>query len=342
MMKKLHLPSKLALGAAFVLALGSCTYDPYYSTGGYYSTGYSAGYGSGYGSGYGYGGSNFSTSLFVSTGDPRWGYDPYCYSYYDYTRRCYYDPYLYGYYPVGYRPPVIIGVPHPHGYRSTYCPPPSRVSGVTLANYSNRESAYRNSNYSWARQVQQQPVRPQPQTQPRGNSGGQPQYPQPNPGTRGGSSGYWGSREQVPSGGNPRIRGSSNSVQPTPQRASERQPGLPPSYNVPIRTDPRTDANPAPQGRPSRLEQPAQMPQREQSRPQRQVPQPESSRPAPQPRMERPAPSQPPVVREAPSVQPTPPAAPPTAPPAAPPAREIRGLGEGGGDSPGPRPGRSR
>jgi hypothetical protein len=337
MRKILHLSSKLALGAAFVLAVGSCTYDPYYTVGGSYSTGYDRGYGSGYG----YGGSNFSTSLFVSTGDPRWGYDPSCYSYYDYTRRSYYDPYLYGYYPVGYRPPVIVGVPHPYGYRRTYCPPPSRVTNVTLVNYSNRESAYRNSNHSWARQVRQQPVRQQPMTQPRDNFRGQPQYQQPqqNPGTRSGSSGYWGSREQAPSGGNPRVRGSSSSVQPTSPRTSERQPGLPPSYNVPIRTNPRTDSNPVPQARPSRLERPMPMPQRELSRPQRQVPQPESSRPAPQPRMERPAPSQPPVsVREAPSVQP----APPAAPPAASPAREIRGLGEGGGDSPGPRPGRSR
>ena len=50
--------------------------------------------------------SSFNTSVFVGTGNPRWGYDPYCYSYYDYTPPRYYDPYLNGYYPVGYRPPV--------------------------------------------------------------------------------------------------------------------------------------------------------------------------------------------------------------------------------------------
>jgi len=145
------------LGAIVTLALASCAYDPYYGG----SSGSYSSYGGGYGSGYGYGGSSFSTSLFVSTGNPRWGYDPYCRSYYDYNRRAYYDPYLYGYYPVGYRPPVIVGVPHPHGWLSgsRYCPPPSRVNNITLVNYRNRESAYRSSNHSWARQVHQQPSR---------------------------------------------------------------------------------------------------------------------------------------------------------------------------------------
>ena len=74
------------LAGIAALAVSSCAYDPYYSGGTSYS--------GGYGSGYGYGGSNFSTSFFVSTGSPRWGYDPYAGAYYDYTRRCYYDPYL--------------------------------------------------------------------------------------------------------------------------------------------------------------------------------------------------------------------------------------------------------
>ena len=129
------------MGAVIALALGSCAYDPYYPAG------------VAYGAGYGYGGGDFSTAMFVSTGDPRWGYDPYSYCYYDYTRRCYYDPYLYGYYPMGYRPMVVVGVPHPHGYSRTFCPPPHRVLNVTLANYHNREYAYRNSSYSWARQI---------------------------------------------------------------------------------------------------------------------------------------------------------------------------------------------
>jgi hypothetical protein len=145
------------VGAAVSLAISSCAYDPYYSSvGGSYSTGY--------GDGYGYGGSNFSTSFFVSTGDPRWGYDPYTYCYYDYRSRRYYDPYLYGYYPIGYRPYALYGVPHPHGWRpgSRYCPPPRTVRDVTVVNYRNRESAYRNTDYSWARQVRQQPVRQSP------------------------------------------------------------------------------------------------------------------------------------------------------------------------------------
>jgi hypothetical protein len=142
MKKNLRFLVMAALGLVGAVAFSSCTYDPYYtSVGGSYSTGY--------GDGYGYGGNNFSTSVFVGTGNPRWGYDPYCYSYYDYTRRAYYDPYLNGYYPVGYRPPVVYGVSHPHGWRpgKGYCRPPSRVSNVTIHNYRNRESAYRNSGY---------------------------------------------------------------------------------------------------------------------------------------------------------------------------------------------------
>jgi hypothetical protein len=153
-MRKNLLPWAVAAGAVASLALTSCTYDPAYTT-------LSGSYSTGYGYGYGYGGSGFSTSVFVSTGDPRWGYDPYTYSYYDYYSRRYYDPYLYGYYPIGYRPPVLIGVPHPYGWRPGhgYCPPPRTVRNVTVVNYQNRESAYRNTNHSWARQVRQQPVR---------------------------------------------------------------------------------------------------------------------------------------------------------------------------------------
>lgn len=146
MKKHLRHWAVVVAGAAAALAFTSCAYDPYYSSvGGSYS--------SGYGDGYGYGGSNFSTSVFVSTGNPRWGYDPYCYSYYDYSRRCYYDPYLNGYYPVGYRPPIVYGVPHPYGYRHGYCPAPRYVHYGTVPNYRNREYAYRNSNYGWAKQV---------------------------------------------------------------------------------------------------------------------------------------------------------------------------------------------
>ncbi len=149
-----------AVGAVAVCAFTSCTYDPYYSSaGGGYST-VGGSYSAGYGDGYGYGGSGFSTSVFVGTGNPQWGYDPYCYSYYDYRRRCYYDPYLLGYYPIGYRPPVIIGCPHPYGWRPGrgYCPPPRVVRNVTVVNYRNREIAYRNSHYSWSKHVRQQPV----------------------------------------------------------------------------------------------------------------------------------------------------------------------------------------
>ncbi|QTN31797.1 hypothetical protein HZ994_05465 [Akkermansiaceae bacterium] len=127
------------------LAVSSCAYDPYYSSS----------YGGGYGAGYGYGGSSFSTSYFVSTGSPRWGYDPYAGAYYDYTRRCYYDPHLYGYYPIGYRPRYVVGAPHPHGWSrgSSYCPPPSTVRSYTLTNYQNRSERYRSLGRSWSSNV---------------------------------------------------------------------------------------------------------------------------------------------------------------------------------------------
>lgn len=167
----------LLASAAMALALGSCAYDPYYSStsiGGTYSTGYD-----GYGDGYGYGGSNFSTSVFVSTGDPRWGYDPYCYSYYDYRSRRYYDPYLNGYYPVGYRPPVVYGVPHPHGWRRGHghMRPPHNVNNIIINNYRNREASYRGSRYGWARQVRQQPQRQDSRPPSRQHSGGGYQRP---------------------------------------------------------------------------------------------------------------------------------------------------------------------
>jgi hypothetical protein len=321
MRKTIRISSSLAVSAAIALALGSCTYDPYYTVGGSYT--------SGYGSGYGYGSSGFSTSLFVSTGDPRWGYDPTCYSYYDYRRRCYYDPYLYGYYPVGYRPPVIIGVPHPHGYRRNYCPPPTRVTNVTLVNYNNREHAYRNSSYSWARQVRQQPVRQQPPSQPRGNAWSRPQYQPSQPTAPHSSSGsFWGNRGQAPSGGSSWNRGGSSQVQPVAPRPATRQPGLPPAYNVPIRTTPVPEPGISRPDRRSRPSAGEAFPTGRPSQPQRQVPQLEIPRPVPQPRPERSVPAPAPTVREAPSAPP---------PPAAPPVREVRGLGEGGGDSGGGR-----
>lgn len=164
MKKNLRYWAVAAVGAAAALGFTSCAYDPYYqsSVGGSYSSGGgggSYGGGGGYGDGYGYGGSSFSTSLFVGTGNSQWGYDPGCRSYYDYGRNCYYDPYLNGYYPRGYRPPVVYGAPHPHGWTSgrDYIRPPGRVSGGYVSDYRNRESRYRNSDYGWARQVRRGP-----------------------------------------------------------------------------------------------------------------------------------------------------------------------------------------
>jgi len=216
------------LAALAALALSSCAYDPYYG-------GSSASYSS-YGHGYGYGGSSFSTSIFVSTGDPRWGYDPYCRSYYDYRRRAYYDPYLYGYYPIGYRPPVIIGVPHPYGWRpgSHYCPPPSRVTNVTLVNYRDRESAYRNSNHSWARQVRQQPtVAPRNSNQRDDNRSG---LDRGNPNSRDPRSG----RTEAP--GLNRVSGNDRSTV-----QDRRQPRAPSTYNTPVEIRPSQPSRPSPQ-----------------------------------------------------------------------------------------------
>jgi hypothetical protein len=154
---KNYLP--LLLGAVAALFSASCAYDPYYSPG-VASASYSTGFAPGFGPGFGYGHPGFSTSVFVATGNPRWGYDPHCFSYYDFNRRCYYDPYLNGYYPIGFRPPVVFGVPHPHGWRPgrAFCPPPVGVHSVTIHNYRNREALYRRSNYAWSNQVRQQSV----------------------------------------------------------------------------------------------------------------------------------------------------------------------------------------
>jgi len=201
------------MATVFALALGSCAYDPNYAVGGAYGGGYGGGYG--YGEGYGYGNSGFSTALFVSTGDPRWGYDPSCYCYYDYHRRCYYDPYLYGYYPMGYRPVVVVGVPHPYGYSRTFCPPPSRVTSITLNNYRNREAAYRNTSYSWAHQVHQQG----------GTYKGQPQYQQkPTP--------YAHTGNLTPTAnGYPRANNGNAYYKPGENPALRHQQGQPANYN---------------------------------------------------------------------------------------------------------------
>ncbi len=249
MKKNLRYLAIAAAGAVAALGFSSCAYDPYYSgasVSGTYSTGTtgSTGSSSGYGDGYGYGGSSFSTSIFVGTGDPRWGYDPYNYSYYDYHRRCYYDPYLHGYYPIGYRPPVVYGVPHPHGWSRGHghIRPPSRVTNVTVVNYHNREAAYRKTNYGWARQVRQGPVntgrvqahRPQQNSRDRKNP--QNYNPRPNTGSYrpntdayNRSSRYQGaqpSRQQAPK---PAIR-QQNPKPPTRQQNH----GQPNRYNTPV------------------------------------------------------------------------------------------------------------
>jgi hypothetical protein len=189
---------RLALFGLFAglsaLAVSSCAYDPYYS-----GTSYSGSYGSGYG----YGGSNFSTSFFVSTGNPRWAYDPYAACYYDYTRRAYYDPYLYGYYPVGYRPRYVVGAPHPHGwYRGrNYCPPPTVIRNRTIDNYSNRAQSYRSLGRDWSRNVSVSA----PTNQPRPGYGGRDSHDRNYDSSRG--SGAPQRTDRVPSRGGSIQRG---------------------------------------------------------------------------------------------------------------------------------------
>lgn len=130
-----------------VAAVSSCFYDPHYD---------GSSYSPRYGSGYGYGSRSFTTTYFVHTNSPRWGYDPYARCYYDYSRRCFYDPYLNGYYPVGYRPKCIQAAPHPHGWRSgsRSILAPSQIRDRKINNYENREDCYRSLNTHWSRNVQ--------------------------------------------------------------------------------------------------------------------------------------------------------------------------------------------
>lgn len=228
MKKILRLLAGTAVGVVVSIGFTSCYYDPNYSSASVGGT-----YSSGYGDGYGYGGSGFSTSVFVSTGNPQWGYDPNCYSYYDYRRRCYYDPYLNGYYPIGYRPPVVYGVPHPYGWRAGggYIRPPVYVKNVTVHNYQNRAVAYQGTNYGWAKQVRQQPVG---QGRVKGShSSGTTNYnnsgARPSTGARpSGNSGYNSSSQK----NNGYTQSSRESTRPT---SNEQKGKLPSRYNTPVK-----------------------------------------------------------------------------------------------------------
>ena len=241
MKKNLRYWAGAAVGVVAAIGFTSCAYDPYYSStsvGGSYSSG------SGYGDGYGYGGSTFSTSIFVGTGDPQWGYDPYNYSYYDYHRRCYYDPYLYGYYPVGYRPPIVYGVPHPYGWRpgGGYIRPPSRVYNGTVSNYRDRAGRYRSSDYGWAKQVRSGSVesgRVQGQRPPQGSSdrrNSQISNVRPNNGSREASNRYDNRESQARNTNNYANRQNSR-----PATRPESNARIPSRYNTPV-ADPRTQA----------------------------------------------------------------------------------------------------
>lgn len=238
----------IALGAAALIvgSLSSCYYDPAYYSG----SATAASYSGGYGSGYAYGSPSFSTSLFISTGNPRWGYDPHCYAYYDYSRRCYYDPYGHGYYPIGYRPPVVIGVPHPYGWRPGhgYCPPPKYVRDARWSGYHDRANSYRNGGYSWSKGVRVQPVpsRPNPATRGVRPSNG---YPAATPYRTQGAR----PSNQAPSRGNNNARPSysnkkryiSNQGAPTQYQAASSQ------TRQAAQTRGRTGSRPQPQAQPN-------------------------------------------------------------------------------------------
>ena len=145
MTAKLRSSILLAIAASVGAFLCSCTYEPY-GYGPTTSVGSSVRYSSN---------GHVSSSVFIRTSSSRWGYDPHCRSYYDYTRQCYYDPWLRGYYPRGYRPPVIVGIPHPHGWRSGQrtCPPPVHVRSHTIRDHHRRYDHYRRLNHSWCRDL---------------------------------------------------------------------------------------------------------------------------------------------------------------------------------------------
>jgi len=250
MKKNLRYLAGAAVGAVVAIGFTSCAYDPYYA-----SPNVGVSYNSGYGDGYGYGNSGFSTSVFIGTGDPSWGYDPTCYSYYDYRSRRYYDPYSYGYYPIGYRPPVVYGVPHPYDWHpgGGYIRPPGHLTNVTLSNYQDRESRYRNSNYGWAKQVKQRPATSGRQQQDRQGQSVNGRRVSEESNSRS-SSGY--SREsQMRESSRPDVRKQGN--------------GLPSRYNSPVTSSqqpqarqgqranqPNKNYRPQPQGRPQQSERP--------------------------------------------------------------------------------------
>ena len=144
----LRLPILASLAIAAGALFSSCTYYPY-RYGGSSEVTRSVTYSNN---------SRTSDSIFIRTSNSRWGYDPHCRSYYDFNRKCYYDPYLRGYYPRGFRPPVITGVPHPHGWRRgmSTCPPPRNVRNHYIKNHRNRYQQYCGLNRPWAHGLKKQ------------------------------------------------------------------------------------------------------------------------------------------------------------------------------------------
>jgi hypothetical protein len=102
------------------------------------------------------------------------------------------------------------------------------VRNVTVVNYRNRESAYRNSNYGWAKQIRQQPVsrdrnqgqRPERNAYNRSNTGPLPSMNGSYAGNRPPSGNYQLQKQ----GGKPYSKNNPAGLKPKTN-------GLPPAYN---------------------------------------------------------------------------------------------------------------
>lgn len=224
MRKFLHLRA-LAAAAVAVFGASSCSYyDPGYTIGGSYRGGRHGG--------------SVSTSLFVSTGDSRWGYDPTCFAYYDHRRSCYYDPFARCYYPSGVRP-VLIGRSHPHGWRPgrSHCPPPVNVRTIYAPSYRGSSTRGSLSHAAWSEPTRYLEPRP---------SRGFNAYPRSHEGPD--SFRTYGPPHTDRYRSMERSRGPAPGYRESPRSTSERRgfSRAPSSYHTPVSTVTSPPAAPAP------------------------------------------------------------------------------------------------
>jgi hypothetical protein len=121
---------------------------------------------------------------------------------------------------------------------------------VTVVNYRNREAAYHNTNYGWAKQVRQQPVnagRVQGQRPPQNNYNDPNPYARQSSGERSSGNPYARQSSGERSSGNPYARSSqprtSNAQverqSPPPSASQKNSKRLPPNYNTPVTSSPQ-------------------------------------------------------------------------------------------------------